>query len=80
MTRTEEQQDLERVKEIGMKARKAIKRLEATPDYQAVQLFIQTRVDKQRTLGDYMTGQERDWNQGQCQAFQFVLDLKDVIL
>ncbi len=76
----EQQQELEQIKRIGMEARKAIKRLEATPDYQAVRLFLQTRVNRQRVLGDYMTGQEREWNQGQCQALQFVLDLKNIIL
>lgn len=64
---------------IGKEAGEGLVRLSLNPDFKAVMLFLQTRLDTMRKRGDHLTGQDRDWNQGQCQALQFVLDLPETV-
>lgn len=61
-------------------AGEALLRLRFSADYQALANYMRNRLNYMRKRGDTLSGQEREWNQGQCQAYQYLLDLPDTIL
>jgi len=67
--------DLRETERINKAAGDAIRRLKVSQDYQDLTRYLKNRLDYMRERGDTLIGQEREWNQGQCQAFRFILDL-----
>ncbi|HEX9972306.1 MAG TPA: hypothetical protein VGD14_09565 [bacterium] len=49
--------------------------LRTSQDFSAYMDFIGRQLYDIRKTNDHATGQQRDWNQGWCQAFQYILDL-----
>jgi hypothetical protein len=60
-------------------ARDALLRLPFHQDFNTLQDFLRIYLDDTRRRGDVMVGHEKEWNQGWCQALQFVLDLPEQV-
>jgi len=49
--------------------------LRINKDFESYMEFIGRQLSDIRETNDHATGQQRDWNQGWCQAFQYILNL-----
>ncbi|RLB94827.1 MAG: hypothetical protein DRH26_00060 [Deltaproteobacteria bacterium] len=67
--------ELKEQQRIAKEAGEAMLRLSFNADYKAVNAYLQARLNDMRRRGDHLIDQDLAWNQGQCQALQFVLDL-----
>lgn len=52
--------------------------LRSNRDFQVCMDYVQRVLNQIRRANDTATEQQREWNQGWCQALQYVLDLPSV--
>jgi hypothetical protein len=71
--------DIEAQKRAGQDAAEALLRLRHDPDFKAFLAYLQVRLDIMRKMGDTLVGQDREWNQGKCQALQYIIDLQNTL-
>lgn len=65
--------------QIRKAAGKALVRLSHDPGFKAYQEYIELYLLETREKGDLMTGHEKEWNQGWCQALSFILGIPNSI-
>jgi len=65
-------------KQVDRQAAGALLRLPFHEDFKVYTAFIQQTLDEYRIRGDNLTGQEREWNQGKCQALDAILNLPTI--